>query len=102
MDVLYRVTYNKEGVYNELKKTVSKDIWIYLLSLKEFAWLPKPPTYVQGYKSYFTQKGYERFKKDTLPIINNYLDKSNIKVETFEDVDNIIYSDKYQIVSKNK
>lgn len=102
MNVFYRVTYHNNGVYNELKKAVNQDVWLYLLSLNEFIWLPKPPTYVKENKSYFTQKGYERFRKDTLPIISNYLDKSNIQIETFENVENIIYSDEYQVVSQNR
>ncbi len=99
---LYRVTYNNKGIYNELKKTVNKDTWLYLLSLKEINWLPKPPTYATENKSYFTQKGFEKFKKETLPIIYQYLDNKNIKVETFEKVENIVYSDDYQIVVENK
>ncbi len=102
MKPLYRVTYNNKGIYNELKKAVTKDIWLHLLSLKEINWLPKPPTYASENKSYFTQKGFERFKKETLPIIYQYLDKNNIKVETFEKVENIIYFDEYQVVIENK
>ncbi len=105
MESLYRVTYNNQGIYNELKKVVGKDIWLYLLSLKEINWLPKPPTYATENRSYFTQKGFERFKKETLPILYQYLDEKNIKIETFEKVEkveNIIYSDEYQIVTENK
>lgn len=100
MESLYRVTYHNKGIYNELKKAVNKDIWLYLLSLKEFTWLPKPPTYASENISYFTQKGFERFEKETLPIICQYLDKKNIKIETFDKVENIIYSDLYQIVTE--
>ena len=102
MKSLYRVTYNNKGIYNELKKVVNKNIWLYLLSLKEFTWLPKPPTYATENESYFTKKGLDRFKKETLPIIYQYLNRKNIKIETFEKVENIIYSDEYQIVIENK
>ncbi len=98
MKALYRVTYNNKGIYNELKKIVGKDVWLSLLSLKEFNWLPKPPTYSTENKSYFTKKGFERFKKETLPVIYKYLDKRNVKFETFDKVENIIYSDEYQVV----
>ena len=100
MNLFYRVTYNNKGIYNELKNAVTKDIWLYLLSLNEFTWLPKPPTYTQKNISYFTQKGYERFKKDTLPIIYDYLDKNNINILTFEKVENVIYKDEYQLISE--
>ena len=102
MEMLYRVTYNNEGIYNELKKVVGRDIWLHLLSLKEINWLPKPPTYANENKSYFTQKGFDRFKEETLPLICKYLDKDNIKIETFEKVDNIIYFDEYQVVIDDK
>ena len=102
MELLYRVTYNNEGVYNELKKAVGKNIWLNILSLKEINWLPKPPAYAANNKSYFTEKGFDRFKKETLPIIYKYLDKENIKIETFEKVENIIYSDEYQVVVEDK
>ena len=102
METLYRVIYNNEGVYNELKKNINKNTWLNLLSSKEINWLPKPPTYVTQNKSYFTTKGFDRFKKETLPIIYKYLDKENIKIETFEKVENIIYSDEYQVVIEEK
>ena len=75
MDTLYRITYNNKGIYNELKRIVGPKIWLKLLSLKEFNWLPKPPTYSAQNKSYFTKKGYEIFKQKTLPIMYKYLDK---------------------------
>ena len=102
MELLYRVTYNNEGVYNALKKAVNKRIWLNMLSLKEINWLPKPPAYASKNRSYFTQKGFERFKKETLPIIYKYLNKENIKIETFEKVLNIIYFDEYQVVIEDK
>ncbi len=99
---LYRVTYKGKGIYNELKKAVGKDIWLQLLSLDAFTWLPKPPTYAEKNRSYFTQKGYDQFKKDVLPIVKKYLDEDYIKIETFTKVDHIIYADEYQIVTENK
>ena len=102
MKTLYRVTYNDKGIYNELKKAVNEEVWLKLLTLKEFTWLPKPPSYAAENRSYFTQKGYEKFEKEVLPIVYKYLDKENIKIETFEKVENIIYSDEYQIIVENK
>ena len=102
MNQLYRVTYNNKGIYNELKKIVGKDIWLHLLTLKEITWLPKPPAYCTENRSYFTAKGFAKFKEETLPLITKYLDKNNIKIETYTKVDNIIYSDEYQIITENK
>lgn len=102
MKELYRVTYNNKGIYNELKKVVGKDIWLNLLTLKEINWLPKPPSYCAENRSYFTPKGFGRFKRETLPLISKYLNKEYIKIETFTEVDNIIYSDDYQVITENK
>ena len=94
----YRVTYNKKGIYNELKIRVGKDIWQELLGKEEFTWLPKPPSYASNNKSYFTEKGYEYFKNRTLPIMNKYLDKDKIDIKVYKEVNNIIYKDDYQVV----
>ena len=98
MNQLYRVTYNEKGIYNELKNTVDRDTWQYILASNKINWLPKPPTYASNNKSFFTQKGYEKFIKDVLPLICNYFDKNKIKIEKFNNVENIIYQDEYQIV----
>lgn len=100
METFYRVTYKGNGIYNELKKQVSKDTWLNLLSLKELTWLPKPPNYSLENKSYFTKKGFSLFQEKTLPIILKYLAKDKIKIETFSTLENIIYSDPYQVVTK--
>lgn len=98
----YRVTYNDEGIYNALKKTVSIDVWKEILSSKQINWLPKPPYYNSENKSYFTEKGYEKFENDTLPLVCKYLKKENIKVTIYKDiVGDILYKDDYQIVVKD-
>ncbi len=98
MGEFYRVTYNNKGIYNELKKIVGKDTWLYLLTIEEFTWLPKPPTYSSENKSYFTKKGFTKFKEETLPIMLKYLEPQNIKIESFSKVENIIYLDEYQVI----
>ena len=94
----YRVTYNDKGIYNELKKLVGKDIWLELLNKEEFTWLPKPLSYASYNRSYFTEKGYEYFRNKTLPLINEYIDKDKIKIKVYNEVNNIIYKDDYQVV----
>ena len=98
---LYRVTYNDEGIYEALRKNVSNDQWHDILKMKEINWLPKPKNYPKGTKSYFTNKGYKIFKKKTLPIIEQYLDKNNINVSIFTMQDNYIYKDDYQVMYYN-
>ena len=100
MEKLYRVTYNDKGIYNELKRIVGKDTWLSLLSLKAFTWLPKPPSYSIENRSYFTKKGFEKFTKETLPIMYKYLDRKKIKIETFNNIQNIMYEDEYQVIEK--
>lgn len=98
----YRITYNGDGIYNALKKTIGIDAWKEMLSSKQINWLPKPPSYNSKNKSYFTEKGYERFENDTLPIVCKHLKKENIKVTIYKDiVGDILYKDEYQIVVKN-
>lgn len=100
MEKLYRVTYNDKGIYNELKRIVGKDTWLSLLSLEAFTWLPKPPSYSIENRSYFTKKGFEKFTKETLPIMSKYLDREKIKIETFNNIQNIMYEDEYQVIEK--
>lgn len=98
----YRVTYNDEGIYNALKKSVDIEVWKEILSNKRINWLPKPPSYDLKNKSYFTKKGYKRFETDTLPLISKYLEKENIKVNIHKDITkDILYKDDYQIVTKD-
>ena len=95
----YRVTYNGEGIYNALKKIVGYSKWKNLLNSKQINWLPKPPEYSSKNISYFTKKGYELFKQETLPVIMKYLDVENIEINKYNEIrNNILYTDEYQIV----
>lgn len=71
-NVYYRVTYNKEGIYNALRKSISFEEWKKILQNEHVSWLPKPPSYSTLNVSYFTEKGYERFNEKVLPIISKY------------------------------
>ena len=106
----YRIMYNGVGIYEQLKKEMYKinynsSEWNKFKQSKACNWLPLPPSYCDGYYSYFTKLGYDKFMKNTYPIIIEYLDKNNIDIEQCHiDKDSIIYQDKYQIVidSSNK
>lgn len=98
-NVYYRITYHGEGIYNALKNIVGMDTWRDLLNNQNVNWLPKPPEYSSKNISYFTKKGYEFFIEKTLPTILNYLDKENIQINHYNDINNnILYTDEYQIV----
>lgn len=101
MLIFYRVTYENKGIYNELKNMVDINTWKELLESNEINWLPKPPSYAENNKSYFTEKGYKKFTKNVLPIIENYLSKDKIKISSYQSLENIIYEDEYQVVTKN-
>jgi hypothetical protein len=101
-DLLYRVTYNGEGIYNALKKKIGLDTWNKLLLSNNINWLPKPPTYCSNNKSYFTKEGYEKFISKSLPLICEYLDKDKIIVEESYIDDTILYQDEYQVVITKK
>lgn len=98
---VYRVTYNGEGIYQALRQTVGPIEWKRILSSKEINWLPKPPNYTDGYRSFFTQKGYDIFMKKSYPFICRYLDWHNIKIEHNRVEGKVIYRDEYQVVLDN-
>ena len=97
-DKYYRITYNGEGIYNALKKRISLEQWQELLKSEKIKWLPKPPRYAESKKSYFTKKGYDKFKELVLPIIYEYLDNKNVQIEKVENISNVIYEDEFQVV----
>lgn len=97
--IYYRITYNGDGIYNALKSAVDIATWKKLLESETFNWLPKLRTYTSKNISYFTRKGYKKFHDKTLPIMCNYLNKENIKTETYSEIyNNILYSDEYQVI----
>ena len=104
----YRVSYNGIGVYEAFKNEVINkypngwEIWKKFKNSKHVNWLPLPKiNYESGCYSYFTTVGYLKFKKETLPLIEEYLDKSKIKTEIVTNLSGkIVYLDKYQIVIK--
>lgn len=98
-DTYYRVTYNGEGIYEALRKTISEDEWKIFLNSYSAKWLPKPNVYPEDARSLFTKYGIRMFKKHTLPYMRKYLDNEKIKIEELKyDYVNPIYSDEYQIV----
>lgn len=102
--IYYRFAYNNEGIYEALKRKVGLNTWKSLLSNPAINWLPKPASYFTGYASYFTQKGYDIFTEKTLPIMEKYLSKNNIKLEVFneKDIGYICYSDEYQVCTTDE
>lgn len=97
--MFYRFTYEGEGIYNVWKKHVGLETWKIWLSKTEVNWLPKPPIEYDGNRSYFTKSGCERFEREVLPIIVQYLDESKIVKTRFDDIQNILYSDEYQVIT---
>ena len=97
----YRVTYKGEGIYEALRKVVPMNTWREMLNQSYMTWLPKPPTYATGNRSYFTKYGYELFEKTVLPIIKTYLDPRYIKTEKITKIGKQIYADQFQIVTES-
>lgn len=96
---LYRVTYKGEGIYEALRKKITIEEWKELLNSNKFNWLPKPKLYNSNNRSYFTEKGYKKFMDEAYQIMTKHLSESNIMIEEFYNIDNIIYEDEYQIIS---
>lgn len=99
----YRVTYNNQGIYQAFRNQVSFEKWKKLLRSNNINWLPKPPSYTKGFKSYFTQNGFKKFKQLVLPIFKEVLDQNQIQIDTINKLDGEIkYQDQYQIVIDEK
>lgn len=105
---VYRVTYGDGdiGIYEQLKNAMWKSIgsskaWVDFVCSDAAKWLPKPPEYKDSYRSYFTKDGYDMYMQKTYPVMVKYLDKKKIKIDSYTiDTDNIVYKDRYQIVSR--
>ena len=98
VNTFYRVTYEGIGIYEALKNNVSSETWQSLLTSDAFTWLPKPPEYLSEYSSFFTELGMEKFKELVLPICEKYLNRSRIAIQEVQDIQNIVYSDDYQVI----
>lgn len=98
------IDYEGVGVYQALKKAVGYE-WKDILDKQDISWLPKPPDYNGGMKSYFTMKGYREFKQKVMPIIRQYLNEDKLNeeymLEESFDSKNLVYSDEFQIIMKN-
>lgn len=95
MGIYYRVESNGTGIYEAFKKIAGKNKWHEVL--KASKWLPKPPNYKNGYASYFTKKGFEKFLIHVFPIMKDSL--NDITIHQYYSVPGkIIYKDRYQIV----
>lgn len=108
MGKYFRITYDGIGIYEALKKqiwfvsTEPVKVWNSLKESDAFNWLSVPNVYEQEdkkYYSYFTETGYEMFKKLTLPVIKEWLEESKMNTEELSCMTSrIVYQDEYQIV----
>lgn len=103
----YRVTYNGIGIYQALKKVLfdrynSSGPWTEFVNSPACSWLPKPPTYGDDDRSFFTKEGYDKFMELTLPVINKYIDQTKIYIEMeMIPKESIKYSDEYQFITSS-
>lgn len=98
-ETFYRIEYKGIGIYEALHETMSVDEWRDFKQSDAATWLPVPPNYQPGDKSFFTKKGYNKFMKLTYPYVLRYLDESNVcKFECELNPAYIRYIDEYQVV----
>lgn len=103
----WRVTYKGIGIYEALKnamfeQTGSSIAWMTFINSDACNWLPKPPSYGNNNKSFFTEKGFNRFTELVLPIIAQYIDQTKIYIEEIMVPTNqIVYSDEFQFVTSD-
>lgn len=97
----YRVSYNGIGIYQALKEAVDMRTWKMYLNSDIFTWLPSPKNYPPDSRSYFTEDGYEMFMYKVFPILEKHLVVSKIVIKRYyiNDIDDIIYRDKYQVIT---
>lgn len=81
---LYRVTYNKVGIFEAVRKYMTAEEWTDFLNNENVNWLYKPDYYESSYISYFTDAGFEQFKEKTLPLILDILQEENIRTNVLE------------------
>ena len=96
----YRITYNGNGIFEELKKELGYR-WKYVRTSDVCNWLPRPSEYNKNYKSYFTKDGYRMFRVRSLEYCKKILNPSKIEIEKIKPEDlkgEIVYYDDYQIV----
>lgn len=90
----YRVSSNNVGVYQAFKEMTNRKKWHKILKLSK--WLPEPPNYKDECRSYFTEKGFEKFMLTVFPVMKISID---IEIEQFKNLSaEIIYADEYQVV----
>lgn len=103
----WRVTYKGIGIYEALKnamftQTGSSAAWMAFINSDACNWLPKPPSYGNDNKSFFTEEGFNRFNELVLPIIAQYIDQTKIYIEEIMVPTNqIVYSDEFQFVTSD-
>ncbi len=98
VEKFYRVSYCGVGIYQSLKNNINEKEWKNFLKSKDVKWLPKPPDYLEFYRSYFTKGGFDVFIEKTMPIIKKYLDFDKISIDEVSGLKNIVYEDTYQII----
>ena len=98
-ETFYRYEYEGEGIYEALRKQLTLQEWKSFKQSDAAKWLPVPPDYEEGDESFFTKKGKEQFKKNTLPYMKKHLDPSKIRTyECYLNPEYIRYRDEYQVV----
>lgn len=81
---LYRITHNNIGIYEAVRLQISAEEWQDFLNNENVNWLYKPDDYDSSYISYFTEKGYKKFKEKTLPLILNIFKEEDIETNIIE------------------
>lgn len=98
-ETFYRYEYDGEGIYEALRKQLTPQEWKSFKQSDAAKWLPVPPDYEKGDESFFTEKGNEKFKKNTLPYIKKHLKPSQIRsYDCNLNSKYIRYRDEYQVV----
>ena len=98
LNKLYRYTSNGEGIWSAGKRLLPKNLVDEVLEAKK--WMPKPQLPEGDYRFYLTKEGKEKYEVTLLPIHKKYLTNIECVEADVNAVGDIVYSDKWQVVTK--
>lgn len=85
--MFYRYERDGIGILQWLK--VNNDNWAYYRDQVNY-WLNGHPVYKPSYRSYFTQRGNDRFPKEIANFATNIIE--------LEKLNNVVYADEWQVI----
>lgn len=87
--MFYRYEKAGIGLFQYLKLYVNRKEWDYIRQ-ESGIWLKKPQEYLPTWRSYFTERGNDRFDVRLKAMADNVI--------SVKSLDNVVYADEYQVI----